>query len=60
MKVFQLFIVIVMAFLFIKDGFIVPVRLRKQGKTPPPYQLGLVLLEIAFLAFFLIMFARTK
>ena len=60
MKIINLLFVIVMGFLFIKDGFVVPIRLKKQGKTPPGYQMGLVLLELAFFSFFLIMFARIK
>jgi hypothetical protein len=60
MKIIELTFVIIMGFLFIKDGFVVPIRLRKQGKMPPRYQMGLVLLEIAFFSFFLIVFARTK
>ncbi len=60
MKIVQLSIVIVMAFFFIKDGFINPIKWKKEGKVPPAYQLGLVLIEIAFLSFFLVMFTRAK
>ncbi len=60
MKLVQLLIVVIMAIFFIKDGFINPIKWRKKGKVPPPYQLGLVLIEIAFLSFFLIIFFRTK
>lgn len=60
MKLVELLIVAIMAFLFIKDGFINPIRWRKEGKVPPPYQLGLVLIEAAFFSFFLLIFFRTK
>lgn len=60
MKLIPLFLAIIMAVIFIKDGFIVPIRLRKQGKQLPPQQLILVLVEIAFLSFFLILFARIR
>ncbi len=50
----------IMFALFIKDGFVIPTRLRKQGKTPPPSQLALVLVEIAFFSFFLVLFARSR
>ncbi len=60
MKILQLVIVFVMAALFIKDGFVVPLRLRKQGKVPPRHQLALVLIEIVFLSFFLVLFSRLR
>jgi len=60
MNLIPLFLAIIMLVLFIKDGFIVPVRLKKQGKLPPSRQLALVLVEIAFLSFFLVLFARIK
>jgi len=60
MKLIPLFLAIIMLVLFIKDGFIVPVRLKKQGKLPPSRQLALVLVEIAFLSFFLVLFARSR
>ncbi len=60
MNYIPLFLAIAMLVLFIKDGFVVPMRLKKQGKTPPPSQLALVLVEIAFLSFFLVLFARSR
>lgn len=60
MKLVPLLFAIIMAVLFIKDGFIVPMQLKKQGKAPPQRQLALVLIEIAFLSFFLVLFARMK
>jgi len=60
MKLIPLFLAIIMILLFIKDGFVVPIRLRKQGKQSPPQQLILVLVEIAFLSFFLVLFARIR
>lgn len=58
MAITMLILVIIMGCLFIKDGFIIPIKLKKQGKSPPPNQLILVIIEIAFLSFFLVMFAK--